>query len=508
MPGAGGEHARPLLPDPPRTPVGGVAVAALLLVVTVAALLRFWRLGAWPVFHDEGIYSWVVHVMTRLPWAQAFRLPADTATKPPLVFLLQLGLDRIVGDPVLAGRLLSAAAGVLTTGLCFVLGRRLGGTATGLAAALLYAVHPQAVLHERMVLQDGPLTAATLGAALVTTVAVERRSWRLALAAALLGALAIQVKVSALAIVVFPVALVLLSRRDRRRWAAALVCAAGPVLSYGLLMGGPLAPGLSTQVRDRLAPLSSVGANLGSLLDALRAYFGLGFVMVLIAGVLVGARAWPRFLVALLALGSAWVVPWIVVSNFFPSRYFLPAVPLLCTLCAAGATGIARARAAARLAAPLLAVLALAVPGYRSLALVADHRTAVMSKLDDQQYRSEWPSGYGFAEAGQALAKALEPGAAVVCLVGQEHRIGLGFHRPPLSSIPQLGFLDSFDRVPWDRPGVLFVVAMNRTGWPADVRDPRCSVVASFPRPHSDQRVWVLRLAPAGTRHPAAGASG
>src|SRR5207248_4445274 len=133
----------------------------------------------------------------------------------------------LTADPVIAGRVLSAAAGTITTVLCFFLGRRLGGSGVGLVAATLYALSPVAVLHERMVLHDGPMAACALGAVLMSWAAIERRSWPLGCVAALLGALAVQFKTPAVATALLPIVILAVHEGSRARRTGPALLAAG-----------------------------------------------------------------------------------------------------------------------------------------------------------------------------------------------------------------------------------------------------------------------------------------
>src|SRR3990172_7435919 len=217
---------------------------ALLLVALVAGVLRFYGLETWPVFIDEDLHTWRSFEMGQLPLQKAIIYPV---VKPPLAFFLQDVIARLAFDHLIAGRVLSAIAGTLTTVLTFYLGRRLGRVSIGLIAASIYAVSPITVMHERMVLQDGPMAVLALSAVLVSWRAIERESWSLASLAALLGAIAVQLKVPSVAISVVPIMLFFTFRGPwlSRKAAMAIVGCLGPVLSYLALRLGPLGPGLA-----------------------------------------------------------------------------------------------------------------------------------------------------------------------------------------------------------------------------------------------------------------------
>ena len=74
------------------------------------------------------------------------------------------------------GRLAIALLGLVTIGICFLLGRRLNGPATGLLAALLAATYPAFVFNTGRLLSE-PLAEVTVpGAALAFLWALDRRT--------------------------------------------------------------------------------------------------------------------------------------------------------------------------------------------------------------------------------------------------------------------------------------------------------------------------------------------
>ena len=137
-------------------------------VVVMAACVRLVNLGQAPPFIDEDGYSTFAHNVGLLTWQQVVFHPELvtplTGDKPPLAILLQERVNRLIGDIVVSGRLLSAAAGVTATILCFFLGRKLGGNNVGLVSMVVYAWSPFAVLPERMVGQDPLMSACSLAA--------------------------------------------------------------------------------------------------------------------------------------------------------------------------------------------------------------------------------------------------------------------------------------------------------------------------------------------------------
>ena len=481
--------------------------AVLWLITLAAGILRFYGVGDWPVFIDEDDYTSTALEMLHLPWREAILRSSQVHPyKPPLGFLLQDWLIPLTTDPVVAGRVLSAAAGTITAALCFFLGRRLGGPGVGLVAAALYALSPVAVLHERMVLQDGPMAACALGAVLVSWAAIERRSWPLGGVAALLGALAVQFKVPAVATALLPIVILAVHEGPRARpLGPALLAAGGPLISYTALMRGPLGSGLAQENSERLAePFTAFRSNLDVLLDSALTYFPAGLAFVVLVGAVLALWHRPRLAAVFLSAIIAWSAPWLVFSNFAPSRYYLPAVPYACALAALAmirlpvmATSLGRAPGRL-LAAGSLAILA--ASGIGSVQLVVSHRTAAMPKVDDAQYRSGWASGYGYAEAAYFVSTEAEPGSAVAYVVDPLHRVGVGFGRPSPTGVKILGFFHPPDQLRMNYRGPVYVVADDGLDTVAGrkvaevlAREPGLHTLVRYTRPGSDMGVSVLR---------------
>ena len=424
-------------------------VAVLLgLVAAVALALRFARLESWPVFLDEDTYTQAAMDMLQLPWPDVlWRSSRYPTLKMPLLFFVQGWLIPLVGDPVLAGRLVPAALGIVSSLLCFELGRRVGGLSVGILASVIYALSPLAVLHERMVLQDGPLTAATLATVLLLWSALERGSWRLAAAAAAAGAIAIQCKVPGLA-VIGVLAMLGVATRGPLLSQLRLVglTTTGPLLSAALVRLTPLGSDLGRE--DRFVPvhtLAQLRFNVETLLDGVHTYFPLGMSAAVLVGLVLLARERPRVALVFACGLAAWTLPWVLLSPLVSPRYLLPSAPYACVL---AALVLFRVHARARRAQSALGWLAgagglvlLAASAYGSVQLVFNHRAAPMSALDRWQYQSGWPSGYGYQEAARYIARTAEPGSAVAYVIRPSHQLAAGYGLPLPPGVTSLGLV-------------------------------------------------------------------
>lgn len=110
----------------------------LSAILILASALRLYRLGAQDFWLDELLTLRI----SGLPFESMIRESFSTTVIPPLFYVPQFALSRLgLLDP-LYFRLPAAIYGSLGSISVFLLGRELGGTARGLAAAFLLAVSP------------------------------------------------------------------------------------------------------------------------------------------------------------------------------------------------------------------------------------------------------------------------------------------------------------------------------------------------------------------------------
>ena len=139
-----------------------------IIVLLVAALVRFWRLDYHSIWLDEAIsLRWARSDVSYI-WASTFPLVKDK--HPPVYYLLLhfwsgfldlFGLGR--ADAAL--RSLGSLLGVLTVLGILLLAGRLSGRAAGLLAGLLVAVSPVLVWYSQELRMFQPATAALVWAA-------------------------------------------------------------------------------------------------------------------------------------------------------------------------------------------------------------------------------------------------------------------------------------------------------------------------------------------------------
>ncbi len=112
----------------------------LAALMVLAAALRCSTLDLQSFWYDEAFTP--VHVL-RASLLTTLRGVVHTENTPPLWYVLEWGVSRVLGSGEVALRLLSALAGIATVPVAWAIGRELSGRrAAAIAAAALVAVNP------------------------------------------------------------------------------------------------------------------------------------------------------------------------------------------------------------------------------------------------------------------------------------------------------------------------------------------------------------------------------
>ncbi len=282
---------------------------ALLLVLLLAAGLRWWQPGLVEFKYDE---------------AHTVGLALDIASGGPFPLTsggTSIGLERpaldayLLAIPLLLGRIEAAvwwsgALGVLAVALVYNLGRRLGGPLVGLLAALYMAANPWLVLYDRKLWSHIQVVLSVALLLLAWEIVVRARG-RTTFWFVVLGALQCLSHVLALLQVLSWLAALLIAPRKwlNRRWLAGIGVTAGLLAPYFI--------GVASQNRSAHGPLLVSGGpplvegGLRNLGQALNVFGGAGVhALTGLPPTGLGAAAnwvaWP--LVALMLLGLVRVV--------------------------------------------------------------------------------------------------------------------------------------------------------------------------------------------------------
>jgi hypothetical protein len=175
------------LPQPERVaaPKTGRGYGLLLIaILALAAFMRLWGINKLGLNSDEAVYAGQGAAIANDPTLEPF-FPAFRAH--PLLFQTLLSIGSHLDILEIFGRVLSAAVGVATVGLTYMLGNLLYGRRAGLVGALFMALMPYHVVVTRQILLDGPMVFfATLSLYLLARYAVTQRpAWLYAAGAAM-----------------------------------------------------------------------------------------------------------------------------------------------------------------------------------------------------------------------------------------------------------------------------------------------------------------------------------
>jgi uncharacterized membrane protein len=110
----------------------------IICVTALGAFLRFYNIGAQPLWLDEG-FSFQ---FAQLPLSQLWGAEALNEANPPLYYTLLKFWIFFFGESETALRSLSAVIGILTIPLLYMLGKTLDKQQLGILAALLLAISP------------------------------------------------------------------------------------------------------------------------------------------------------------------------------------------------------------------------------------------------------------------------------------------------------------------------------------------------------------------------------
>ena len=216
---------------------GALAASWPLVALTaLAAGLRFSTLDLQSLWYDEAFTP--VHVL-HPGLVATLRSVVHTENTPPLWYLLEWGISRLLGTGAISLRLLSALAGAASVPVAWGIGQELSGRRAAMAAAAFTAVSPLFVWYSQEA-RAYALFVLLAALAMLCFLRAEREPTPGRMAAfALSSSLALLTHYFALFLLV-PMMVILAWRPDRRRLAAPAI---GAIVGVGLA----LAPLISAQ---------------------------------------------------------------------------------------------------------------------------------------------------------------------------------------------------------------------------------------------------------------------
>lgn len=407
----------------------------ILLVASVLLLsfylgLRLFHLTSLPIFTDEAIY---------IRWAQigsrdaAWRFISLVDGKQPLFTWLMMGALRFVRDPLLAGRLVSVAAGMATmTGVWLVAWELFRNRRIAYIASLVYVICPFTLVYDRMALYDSLVAAFSIWNLYLGILLVRRVRLDVALVWGMTLGLGMLNKTSGFLSLYFAPLLLLLfdwqaSGKWRRlvHWAALVLVAA--VISQALYSVLRLSP-LFTMIGQKdvvfiysvrewlLHPIQFFTGNTKGLVDWTVNYLTRPVFLLAIAPLF---TLWERRREKIL-LYVWWLAPFIALALFgrvlYPRFILFMILPLFILTAVSVEWIIERLRGTVLL---FIVLFLLFFPsGLTDYFIVTNPLYAQIPRSDKGQYIDDWPSGWGVKEVNAILLAQSKLGKVIVYTEG------------------------------------------------------------------------------------------
>lgn len=386
-----------------------IEILAILAIFVLYFVSRLVSLNNFPIFTDEAIY---------LRWAQIAKNDANwrfislTDGKQPLYIWLTMVAMKVIDDPIMAGRLVSVLAGVLTILGLILLGKILFERwRVGILAAGLYSILPFALVYDRLALMDGLLAGLMLWALIFEIILI--RTLRLDVALILGGIIGFTIltKTSGFfALYLLPISLIFFDFRQKEKikrlakwFGLVLVVLLVSQTMYSVLRLSPFFHLIAQKDKTFIYPFSEwlthpltfFLGNLRGLNEWSVDYFTLPIILSALLGLVWGIK----FSKERLILFSWFIIPFLGLALFgrviYPRFVFFMTIPLLLL---SGYFLHQIAIPKKWLVAILLLVVVL-IPVRIDFDLLIDPTKARIPRADSNQYFNDWPSGWGIKES-------------------------------------------------------------------------------------------------------------
>ncbi len=372
---------------------------------------RLYNIMFLPMFTDEAIYT---------RWSQIARYDASwrfislTDGKQPSFVWFDMILMRFVNDPLLAGRLVSVLAGIVSLiGIYFLASEIFKSKRIGYLAAALYIIFPFALVYDRMALYESLVSAATIWALYLEVLLIRLRRLDVALILGMVMGFGVLTKSSAFfAVYLLPFSLLLFDfkqknwRRQIVKWAALAGLSSAMAFGfYSMLRLSPFFHIIAEKttlfvypVKDWLShPFEFFMGNLNGITDWFIAYTTIPFFLLILISFFLGGKKNIRENFFLL---SWFIIPFVLLALFgrvlYPRFVLFMTMPLL-VLAAFSLNSIMDSVKNKLLAAGIIfASLILLIRS--DFYILTDFARAPIAKADTDQFMNEWPAGGGVRE--------------------------------------------------------------------------------------------------------------
>lgn len=392
-----------------------------LLLISLYFATRFYNIFGLPIFTDEAIYiRWSQIALNDASW----RFISLTDGKQPMYVWIAMIFLKFVRDPLLAGRLVSISAGVITSiGIFFLTGEIFKNRIIAFLSVLLYILFPFALVYDRIALYDSLVSMFMVWSLYFEILLIKNIRLDLALILGMIVGAGMLTKSSAdFALVLLPFSLLLFkfkNNKDRKakliHWLGyALVVIVVANLIYNILRLSPFFYIINQKnylfiysPTEWLShPFTYLFNNLITLLTWLTGYAGVPFIILVISSFLIsfkfskektllflwfliplistalfGRLLYPRFIlfmtIPFIPLASYAFYKLIIISKYFWLK-------LLIFICF---------------------ILLFLIKDYY---IITDFRNAPIPQADKGQFITGWPSGVGVAETVKFLQHEAE----------------------------------------------------------------------------------------------------
>mgnify|MGYP001597602061 FL=1 len=468
-------------------------------IIVGAVFLRLYNLNSLPIFADESIYVRWAQVMRAEP---SLRFLPLSDGKQPFYMWLMIPALKLFTDPLLAGRTLSALAGLGT----------MAGTA--LAAWLVFKNHravflaaaisttlPFLVFFDRMALVDSLLTMFFIWTFNFAWVSITYSRWDSAMLAGFTAGMAWLTKSPAIfALMLLPSLLLLIPKIFSKKFLFSIFYLLSSIFiafsMYQILRLGPEFQMIALRNKDYVFPLWEVlfrhplDPLKPHLIDVFNFYLYLltpiGLLLA-IWGIAAGQLSHWRTRVILVLWALAPVFAQAAIAKTFTARYILFSVPFVILLMVHALEHIGQHTKKHFLsfaAAGLLIVSSLIL----DILFLTRPQSAPMHRNERSGYLEGWTAGHGLKEVSQYLRQAAKSGPV---LVGSEGFFGTPFNALQLylNDVPNVRvigvgvWIDSVhEKLQNSLVDNQVFLVVNSTRFHANPNDLGLKLIASYPK--------------------------
>lgn len=388
-----------------------------IVLISVYFITRLYNILDLPIFTDEAIY---------IRWAQialndpAWRFISLTDGKQPSFIWLSMFFLRLIEDPLLAGRLVSTAAGLFTGIGIFALTRELFKNRNiAFIAVGIYILFPFALVYDRIALYDSLMAAVMIWALYLEIMLARYVRLDLALIlGAVIGAGLLTKSIAQFAIILLPFSLLVFdfSKKDLRkrltRWGVyAFISAIIAGVINLILRLSPFYYIIEQKnylfiyrFDEWIAnPFVSLFSNLSAFEDWLISYATLPFLVLVIAAFVITGRHYKEKL-----LIYVWFL-FPMLSTAFFGRLVYPRFLLFMTipLITLGAYSLYNLvlRVKPLWIKSLIVVFSILMFVVSDFYILTDFKNAPIPQADRGQFYTGWPSGVGVRESIEFFEK-------------------------------------------------------------------------------------------------------